>query len=185
MRLSHGPRAYRVRVPISDSGRSAFPRSAERVDLGDLLKLAEIVLLMGRQPTDHAIVRKEFGDVSTRDGQMQIVDAVGFLDRLDLRLERRQFPLHPGDLLTRASACRRPSPLVAASWFSDVAARNARANMTVKLTAAIIRSAASDLPHGRRHRRRMSNTFIEQGVSFSISAASGLIPSSSRETPQH
>ena len=63
-----------------DSGAWRFRDRAEGVDLGDLLKLAEIILLISRQPADHPIVRKELGDVSARDSQMQIVDTVGFLD---------------------------------------------------------------------------------------------------------
>lgn len=42
--VSHGPRAYRVRVPINSSGR--FGCSSEGVDLGDPLKLSEIFLSM-------------------------------------------------------------------------------------------------------------------------------------------
>ena len=39
------------------SGARRFPDWAERVDLGDLLKLAEIDLLLGGQPANHSIVR--------------------------------------------------------------------------------------------------------------------------------
>ena len=46
--VSCGPRAYRVRVPIAYSSCRRLCYRAERVDLSDLLKLAEIILLVDR-----------------------------------------------------------------------------------------------------------------------------------------
>jgi hypothetical protein len=43
---------------------------SERVDLGDLLKLDEIVLLVARQPTDNPFVGKELSYISARYRQM-------------------------------------------------------------------------------------------------------------------
>jgi len=42
--VSHGPRAYRVRVPINSSGR--FGCSGKRIDLGYPLEFSEIFLPM-------------------------------------------------------------------------------------------------------------------------------------------
>lgn len=48
---------------VQASGASAIGPS---VDLRDLLNLAQIILLMGRQPANDAVVRKELGDVPAR-----------------------------------------------------------------------------------------------------------------------
>lgn len=86
---------------------------AKRVDFRDLLEFAEIILLMGRQPTNDPAVGEELGDVSARHGQVQIVDAIGFIDRFDLRLQRRQLSLHPGNLLPGRGLDSRARPFLA------------------------------------------------------------------------
>lgn len=56
--------------PFFGSGVRRLGNRAERVDLRDLLKLAQIILLMGRQPADDPIVREKLGDVPARHCQM-------------------------------------------------------------------------------------------------------------------
>ena len=96
--VSHGPRAFRVRVPIACSG-VRFGDRRQRVDLGDLLELAEIFLAVAGEPARHPAIGQKLGDIAARHRQMQVVDPLGFFDRFDLRLQRRQFALHARDLL--------------------------------------------------------------------------------------
>jgi len=153
----------------------------ERVNLGDLFEFAEIFLAVAGEPARHAAIGQELGDIAARHRQMQIVDAIGFLDRFDLGLQRRQLPLHARDLLARRGRGRRALALLGCSQLI-VRGRRAKgaANMIGKLFCPIIRSAAS-ICRTADICRKMSNTLIEQGVSFSISAASALMPSSRRK----
>src|SRR5690606_32105875 len=70
--VSHGPRAYRVRVPINSSSR--FGCSGEGIDLRYPLELSEIFLPMMGQPANDRGVAKQLCEISAGKGQMQIVD---------------------------------------------------------------------------------------------------------------
>ena len=73
---------------------------SNRLDLRNALKLRQVFLPMVRQPANDPGVAKQFRDVTAREGQVEIVDAVAVFDRLHLRLKSGKLPLHPGNLLT-------------------------------------------------------------------------------------
>lgn len=87
-------------------------------------------MLVCCEPAENSAVGEELGDVSTRHGQMQVVDTIGLVDRFDLSLERRQFSLHAGNLLARWGGRAGTSPFPCSDKLAPgVAARNARTNM--------------------------------------------------------
>lgn len=67
------------------------------------------------QPSNDPRIGKELADIATRHGQMQIVDAIGILDRFDLCLEDGQFPFHARDLLAERGWCCAPFPFLTAA----------------------------------------------------------------------
>src|SRR3954464_9945992 len=84
VRLLLRSRAYRVRVPIN-SFSSCFCAS-NRLNLRDCLEFNEVLVAMMRQPAYDTCTGKEFPNVTLSDSQMQIVDAVGLVERFDLSL---------------------------------------------------------------------------------------------------
>src|SRR3546814_3352696 len=62
----------------------------EAFDFRDGLKLSQVFLAVLRQPADHPRVAEELADISLGHREMQVVDAVGFLHGLHLRLQARE-----------------------------------------------------------------------------------------------
>ncbi len=122
---------------------------------------------------------------STRDGQMQIVDAVGFLDRLDLRLERRQFPLHPGDLLTRGRRLAAAlSPLGGGKLVFGCRRAQRAGKHDREIVLADHQIGGFDLPHGRHLTQNVEHLHRARRV-FQHLGRLGADPFQQPETPQH
>nr|WP_275791610.1 hypothetical protein [Rhizobium gei] len=87
------------------------------------------------KPAADAAIAKKLGDISTRDGKVEFIYAVGFFNALNLRLQCCQLPLPSARSADRTARRRfdlNPS-WEATSWLSDMAARIALANIKVML----------------------------------------------------